>query len=191
MDVQKTELFKQLKSYLGKDNWEAMRHTSKLELSLFQKFVIDLNKSYFIKGSQDLLMKFKAFYLTRCLKKHPLYVQCSINDYVEGLVSADRDEFGLNVSKDLLFLYVNRHLPTLGNSRLFQTEITIGKIADRNRDGLITVVLSETSVSEFEQCGEMDIINLYESVQSSNTKVVLSTIERRNYNETSRTNGYD
>lgn len=158
-DTNNTELFKYLRLYLGQDSWNLLRKITPKELKMFQKVDINTDISYFVKGNQDILMKFKAFYLTRCVKKKSLYTQCSIYDYAEGFSTADNDEFGLSVSKDLLFLYMHCHITDLGRSRQWLTSTVINKIADRNRIGLVTVLLSEISVSEFETCGEMKVVD--------------------------------
>ena len=75
------ELIKFTRLYLGQTNWEYMKKTSKEELELFKKTPIDLNKSYFVLGSPELLNKYKAFYLTRCVKKRPLYSQYFMDEY--------------------------------------------------------------------------------------------------------------
>ena len=180
MDDETVDLFKQVRRYLGPDNWEVMRSTSESELLLFKKFDIDVDKSYYVKGNKSILGKFKSFYLTRCLKKHPIYYTCSLYEYAEGLSSADKDEFGLNVSKDLLFLYMHEHQPSLGNSRIWLTETVIGRVADRNRKGLVTVILSEIGVSEFEKCGEMEVIDLGGSIISSKVAEACKEISRSN-----------
>ena len=174
MDDKKTELLKHIKRYLGEDNWSLIRETTKAEHSLFQKIKLDINKSYFILGNRKTLEKFKAFYLTRCLKKRPLYTSCSLYEYAEGVTSTDKDEFGLNVFKELLFLYMHEHMSTLGNSRIWLTETVINKIADRNIKGLVTIVLSEIDVKEFEDCGEMEVVNLKDPFQSIKTSKVLA-----------------
>ena len=159
-DAKLIELCKYVRLYLGPDNWAAIKATTEKEHLLFQKHDLIPHTSYFVKGKRDLLNKFKAFFLTRCLKERPLYVQCSFYEYVEGLSSADKDEFGLNVSKDLLFLYLHKHMYEVGRSRQWFVESAINRIADRNRAGLVTVILSEIGVPEIEECGEMKVINL-------------------------------
>ncbi len=168
-DTNVVDLFKYARLYLGPDNWEFIRKTSKEELLIFQSIDLNTSDSYFVKGNNSLLNKFKAFYLTRCLKKKPLYTQCSIYEYADGVCSADKDEFGLGVAKDLLFLYMHEHISSIGNSRKWLTETVVNRIADRNRIGLVTVILSETKVPEFEECGELKIIDL-SSAQTSSSK---------------------
>ena len=191
MDDEKVELFKQIRLYLGTDNWEKMKETSESELLLFKKFDININKSYYVKGNQDILNKFKSFYLTRCLKKHPLYTTCSLYEYAEGMTSADKDEYGLSVSKDLLFLYMHKHGSFLGNSRVWLTETVINRIADRNRKGLVTVILSEMSMTEFEDCGEMDIIDLGGSIVSSRVAEACKEVNKNKKSSVKSTGSVD
>lgn len=186
MEESKIELFKYARLYLGVDNWKTMKETSSEELALFKQVNMSLNKSYFIMGNRKLLEKFKAFYLTRCLKKRPLYTQCSLYEYADGMSSADKDEFGLNVSKELLFLFMHEHVPSLGNSRKWLTETIINKVADRNIKGLVTIILSEVEVEEFEKCGELEVIDFQESIRSKNTVEILQSFQ---HDEESKNNG--
>jgi len=163
------ELFKFTRRYLGKENWEFVKKTTKAELALFQKVDIDLSKSYFLLGNQEILSKFKAFYLTRCLKKRPLYTSCSMYEYARELSSGVKDEYGLNVDQDLLFLYLHKHMWSLGNSETWLMETTLNKVADRNRDGLTTIILSETRAPLLENSGELVVVNL-SGVINSKTK---------------------
>lgn len=181
-DLNTVELFKYARLYLGSNNWEEIRKTSKKELKLFQDTNISLDSSYFVCGNTSLLRKFKAFYLTRCLKKRPLYTECSLYEYAEGFSSIDKDEFGLNVSKDLLFLYMHEHIFTLGNSRTWLTETVINKIADRNRVGLITIILSELDMPEFENCGEMRVIKLGASISQATVQEALNDVKNNEPN---------
>jgi hypothetical protein len=179
----KTELFKYTRMYLGPDNWEYMRKTTQAELKLFQSYNLDLETSYFVRGNEDLLKKFKAFYLTRCLKKRPLYTQCSLYEFVENSTGADKDEFGLNISKELLFLYMHEHPVKIGRSEEFRSSFVISKAADRNRQGLVTIILSEIEVKDFEKCGEFEVIDLSKAG-------IQSAIKNISQKPDSNSNGY-
>jgi hypothetical protein len=169
------ELFKFARLYLGQTNWKNLKDTSKAELELFQKEPIDLTKSYIVYGNKDLLNKFKAFYLTRCLKTRPLYMQCYVTDYASELTSSTKDEYGLNVDQDLIFLYIHKHsISTLGKSETWLTETILNKVASRNRDGLITIILSEIRVPLLEDTTEIEVINLSEVIVKENMKTILS-----------------
>lgn len=154
------ELFKFTRLYLGQKNWELLKATTKEELALMQKYPIDLKKSYLVYGSQSMLEKFRAFYLTRCIKERPLYSQYPMSDYADELSSGTKDEYGLNVDQDLIFLYQHNHISSLGNSEKWLNETIINKIAIRNREGLITVILSEVALPMIKNSGEVELINL-------------------------------
>jgi hypothetical protein len=169
------ELFKFARLYLGQANWEWMQKTSKSELDLFQKTPIDLKKSYIVYGSKDLLSKFKAFYLTRCLKTRPLYMQCFISDYANELMTSTKDDYGLNVDQDLIFLYIHEHsISSLGRSETWLTETILNKVASRNRDGLITIILSEIKVPSLADSSELEVINLSGVLVKETVKTILA-----------------
>ena len=171
------ELVKFLRLYLGQSNWEYLKKTTNEEQELFKKTPIDLNKSYFVFGTPELLNKYKAFYLTRCVKKRPLYSQYFMDDYAKELSSSTKDDYGLNVDQDLIFLYKNNHEYSFGNSEAWLKETVLNKIANRNRDGLVTVVLSELRMKTLEESGELVFINLAGKVASISTKKALESLK--------------
>lgn len=170
------ELFKFARLYLGQTNWEYLKKTSDGELALFQKAHIDLSQSYIVYGSKDLLNKFKAFYLTRCLKTRPLYMQCFVDEYAGSLMNNTKDEYGLNVDQDLVFLYIHEYsVSELGRSEAWLTGTILNKVASRNREGLVTIILSEVRVPSLAESSELKIINLSgvatkESIRSALSK---------------------
>ena len=171
------ELFKFARLYLGQTNWENLKKTSEKELALFQKYPINLEKSYIVYGSADMLKKFKAFYLTRCLKTRPLYMQCFITDYANELSSDTKDEYGLNVDQDLIFLYVHEHsVSTLGKSETWLMETTLNKVTSRNRDGLVTIILSEIKLPTLESSRELGVINLKGVVAAKSKEEALKSM---------------
>lgn len=177
MEEKNLELFKFTRLYLGQNNWEFLKKITKGELQLFQKFPIDLNKSYIVYGNEELLNKFKAFYLTRCVKKRPLYSQYFILEYASTLSTNTKDEYGLNVDQDLIFLYRHNHMQTLGNSETWLLETILNKVAERNREGLVTVILSEQRMSFLEESKEFEVINLSEVITNKTLKEALETIK--------------
>ena len=160
MKTQNVELLEFAEKYLGEYNWSFFKKITKDDFKLFQKFPIDVNKSYLVYGNTELLNKFKAFYLTRCVKKRPIYSQYFILEYAETLSGNTKDEFGLGIDQDLIFLYRHNHMQTLGNSETWLRETVLNKVAERNRDGLVTVILSEQRMQTLETCGELEVINL-------------------------------
>ena len=185
VESDKKELFKYVRLYLGPDNWDLMKKTSQAELALFQKFELDMTSSYFVIGDKNLLNKFRAFYLTRCLKARPLYSQSSLYEYFENSVRVEKDEYGLNVSKDLLFLYMHEHPVDFGKTMDFVAANVINRIADRNRKGLVTIILSELNVPEFEKCNEFEIINLNRARDSHNIQHISTNNSSSKSNYTS------
>lgn len=170
------ELFKFARLYLGQANWDLVKKTSQKELEMFKKKPVDANTSYLVYGNKDLLSKFRAFYLTRCLKKRPLYEQYLMYDYATELCTNTRDEYGINVDLDLVFLYRHKHLLEIGRSEDWLIETILNKVANRNRDGLVTVILSEVHMSALETCGELKVINLVSMVANKNKSKVLNNV---------------
>lgn len=177
MEEKNLELFKFTRLYLGQTNWEFLKKITAGELQLFLKFPISLDKSYIVYGNKDLLNKFKAFYLTRCIKKRPLYSQYFISEYASTLSTNTKDDYGLNVDQDLIFLYRHSHMQTLGNSETWLLETILNKVAERNRDGLVTIILSEQRMSFLEESGEFEVINLSEVITNTTLKEALETIK--------------
>lgn len=171
------ELLKFTRLYLGQTNWELIKKTSEKELALFRKTPIDLNKSYLVLGTEDLLKKYRAFFLTRCIKKRPLYAQYSMYDYATELSSAVKDDGGLNVDMDLIFLYRHKHQLTIGKSEDWLVETILNKVANRNRDGLVTVILSELRMPILEECGELEVINLSGAVIGERKEHILNMMK--------------
>lgn len=157
----KKEFAKYTMRYLGKANIMYIKKTSESESKMFQNFLLDMNSSYLIYGNEEILNKFRAFYLTRCTKTRPLYSQYHATLYAEALTSDSKDEYGLNIDQDLIFLYIHEHsISSLGKSETWFTETLLNKITSRNRDGLVTIVLSEVRVPSLEDKSELNIINL-------------------------------
>ena len=166
---------KQVRLYLGKSNWEYIGKTTPAEHALFQKQELDLTKSYIIYGNRDLLLKFKAFYLTRCIKSKPLYMQCYVDEYASALMSNTKDDYGLNIDQDLIFLYIHEYsVSKLGRSEAWLTETILNKVASRNRDGLVTIVLSEVKVQPLTESPELEVINLSKVIIKESVRTILS-----------------
>lgn len=177
MKEENLELCRFTRLYLGQNNWRFLKKITKSELQLFQKFSIDLNKSYIVYGNKELLNKFKAFYLTRCIKKRPLYSQYFILEYAGTLSANTKDDYGLNVDQDLIFLYRHNHMQTLGNSETWLLETILNKVAERNREGLVTIILSEQRMTFLEESKELDVINLSEVITNKTLKEALETVK--------------
>lgn len=188
MNEQDLELMKQIRLYIGKENWSLARHkTTDKEKTLLKSLSFDITKSCFVFGKEDMLNKFRAFFLIRCAcaKLRPTFSQYSMNEYASVLSSGVRDDFGLNIDIELLFLYKHRHVYEIGKSNDWLNETILSKVADRNRDKLVTVVLSETRMPILESSGEFQIINLAGVLYTEEKK---KAIEQRMQNGVGATN---
>lgn len=181
------ELLKFTRLYLGQTNWELIKKTSERELKLFQKKPIDIDKSYLVLGTEDLLKKYRAFFLTRCIKKRPLYAQYSMHDYATELSSGIRDDGGLNVDMDLIFLYRHKHQMVTDKAEDWLVETVLNKVANRNRDGLTTVILSEIGMPTLESSGELIVVNLSGAAVNGRKEYVLKKIKAEGTSDSSGT----
>lgn len=181
------ELLKFTRLYLGQTNWELIKKTSEKELKMFQKYPIDVNKSYLVLGTEDLLKKYRAFFLTRCIKKRPLYAQYSMHDYATELSSASKDDGGLNVDMDLIFLYRHKHQMLTEKAEDWLVETILNKVANRNRDGLATVILSEMSMPTLESSGELEVVDLSGAVVGKRKQYALKKIQTEGSSNSSGT----
>ena len=184
------ELIKFIRLYLGQTNWEYAKKTSDDDLKLFQKYSKDIEKldrSYLVLGTEELLKKFKAFFLTRCIKKRPLYAQYSMYDYATELSSVTKDDGGLNVDMDLVFLYRHKHQMVTDKAEDWLVETVLNKVANRNRDGLVTVILSEISMPTLETSGELEVVNLSGVAMSNRKEDVLKRIKSEGTSSSSGT----
>lgn len=186
MAKDEVELLEQVKEFIGEENREILKKISGKEKELFIKSPIDIDKSYIVYGNRELLKKFKAFYLTRCVKKKPRYSQYFILEYAETLSGNTKDEFGLGVDKELIFLYRHEHMQTLGNSEIWLLETILNKVAERNRDGFVTIILSEQRMPYLEKSGELEIINLSKVIVHENIQMALQKKVTVTSSETSK-----
>ena len=170
------DLHKQVRLYLGKSNWDYIAKTTEAEKALFKKQNIDLSKSYIVYGTRSLLLKFKTFYLTRCVKTKPLYMQCYADDYASALSSKTPDDFGLNVDQELIFLYIHEYsISEIGNSGAWLASTILNKVASRSRDGLVTIILSEWKVPSLAQSPELNVIDFFNIAKQGQIQSILAS----------------
>lgn len=159
MNEQDRELLKQVRLYLGKENWDILLKITKKEMNFFKTFPLNMSKTYFVIGKRNTLEKFRAFYLTRSVKNKPIYRQYHMYEYA-SVLSGSIEDSGLIVDVELLFLDRHNQTYELGNTDKWLNEVILSKVADRNRDRLVTVILSEIPMPTLENSGEFEIINL-------------------------------
>lgn len=160
-------LIKFAKKFLGDYHWDYARKTTKEELELFKKNNIKSNKSYLVLGTPDVLNKFQAFYLTRCIKDKPDYKQFHLDSYVDAIFSDTMDESGLGIDVDLIFIYKNDCEFPSEKAESTICNAVLNKITNRNRDGLSTVILTEMQLPMLQKSKELEFINLLKLVRNS------------------------
>ena len=159
--VTKKDSDESIEIYLGESNMEYLREITPEEYDLFTSFNLNTKKSYFVKGKEKSLKKFKAFFIALCSFERYSYATAMLKEYIEGL-SDKSDEMSsiLGVERELLFLYLHREASGVGGTDNWLCTSTIDRVANRKRKGLVTVILSERSVPSFELSKEMKTINL-------------------------------
>ena len=102
-------------------------------------------------------------------------MQCYIDEYASALMSNTKDEYGLNIDQDLIFLYIHEYsVSELGRSEAWLTGAILNKVASRNRDGLVTIILSEVKIPSLATSPELEVINLSDVVIKEGMKAILS-----------------
>ena len=159
--VTKKDSDESIEIYLGEDNLKYMHSITPEEYDLFTSFNLSTKKSYFVKGTEKLLKKFKAFFIALCSFERYSYATAMLKEYIEGL-SDKSDEMTsiLGVERELLFLYLHREASGVGGTDAWLCTAAIDRVANRDRKGLVTVILSERAVPAFEASKELKTINL-------------------------------
>ena len=158
--VDKREVTESIDSYLGEEEKAVLRTLSKSTLKLFLSKRIQLGKSYIVRGTPEILKQFKAFYLVSCNKgtirfKFGSYM---MSEYASTLTNGDPN--GDLVVDELLFLYAHKNDIDLGNSETWLAKTIVNSVANRNRKGYATVLLTERDLPLIKQSGELEYINL-------------------------------
>lgn len=165
-------------AYIGEENSATMKAFTEEDWNYFRGLNIDLNKSYFVRGSRETLKKFEAFYLSRCVYVKPSYAHYILSEYIAhvGSVIAVQEEELSFTEKDLLFLYVHDNLIGTGNSEAWVFTAALNKIAIRNRFGLSTIVLSERNVSMLDSSSELISVKLKGSIATPHQQVFTESV---------------
>lgn len=150
--------------YLGEKNREAL---SQMKLKMKETFdkLLPLDKpiegAYFVKGTQSALLKFKAYFVSRCFKKRYEYATFMLKEYVEGLTeNNDNELFVSGREKEVLFLYLHGSTSGSGGTNNWIASTTIDKTVNRKRKGQTTVILSEKNFPLIEDSKEIRVIDL-------------------------------
>lgn len=174
--IDKQEAKESIDSYLGEKEKEVLRTLTPSVLKLFMSKRIKLDKSYYVRGSRDLLNKFKAFYLATCLKEvnRPKYSLQMISDRAQILSGGAIEELGAD---EVLFLYAHKVGKDIGKSEEWLAKTIINDIANRNRKGYVTIVLSERSIELIKDCGELIPIFLNPKQVTANNTAVSTKVD--------------
>ena len=157
--VDKKEVTESIDSYLGEREKEVLKTLTLPTIKMFIKKKVRLNTSYYVYGSRKRLAQFKAFYLLSCLKEpaRPKYSLQMISERVKSLFNDSPDDIGVD---DILFIYVHKNDTGYGKTDDWVTSTIINDVANRNRKGYVTIVLSERPLPELANCGELKPVYL-------------------------------
>lgn len=162
--VDNSDLRAEISAYLGKVRTGILDMFSKQDWDLFEGLNINPKKSYFVKGSKAKLKKFEAYFLFLCAYNKPLHKSYLFEEYARILSAPvnsennDLDEVG--VDRELVILYLHDVQMGIGNTTGWITVTVLNKIANRNRQGNVTLVLSERDFIPLQNTTELEYVNL-------------------------------
>lgn len=178
--VTKEDKDESISIYLGEENLKYLRSITPKEYAKFKSFNLSSLNSYFVKGNREILYKFKAFFIALCAYERYSYSMFMLRDYVEGLAERDDDlSFLAGAERELLFLYLHGESSGTGNTETWLASITVDKIANRKRKGLVTVVLSERNFPIIEASEDVEVINLG-NVKTLKSRTLAENTYRKN-----------
>ncbi len=172
------EIMESIDSYLGESEIATLKTITKDKLKTFYKKGIKLGKSYFVKGDQETLKQFKAFYLVLVNKEsnRMKYSYRMLTEYLRTLGEGSIDDI---VVDELLFLYSHANeLYKTEASVAWVTATILNEVANRNRKQLVTIILSEKGMPELENSSELDVINFYTDIYEEKKVGTLKMIRK-------------
>ena len=179
--IKRGDVNKEIESYLGEDNLKLIRSLTEGELAKLKSYKINPSQSYFVKGSKEKLDKFMAYFLAKCVYSRPSYMKIMLKEYIEGYLDRhDEGTFLLGADKQLLFLYLHKEVSGIGNTDAWIGTSTLDKVANRNRKGLVTVVLSERTFDILEESSEFKVIQLGGATITESVKRVAKSLADQN-----------
>ena len=157
-----SNLREEISAYLGAERTEILDNFKKEDWDYFDHLKIDTKVSYFVKGSKEKLKKFEAYFLFLCAYNKPLYKNYLIADYAKIISSPadseDEDEVGID--RELVILYMHNVQMGVGNTVGWIITTVLNKVANRNRQRMTTLILSERDFVPFQDSEELKAINL-------------------------------
>lgn len=172
--LNKEEAIDSIDSYLGDSEKSVLRTLTANTLKLFMKQRIQLNTSYYVRGNEETLKQFKAYYLACCLKQKERlkYGMQMISEHASLLASDSAEDIGV---EDILFLYVHKNESGIGKTEEWIIATTLNEVSNRNRKGYTTIILSERPIDQFKDSDELKYINL--GVKDKSKKVIIKEIK--------------
>ena len=158
-----SELRAEISAYLGEKRTKILDHLSQAEWEDFRSREINTKKSYFVKGSRPKLKKFEAYFLFLCAYAKPLYKKYLFEEYARILsapITEDLNEDEIGIDRELVILHIHDVQMGVGNTTGFYTVTVLNKVANRNRQGNRTLVLSERDFPVFQNTDELVYIDL-------------------------------
>lgn len=185
-------LREEIAAYLGTEKTKILDNFKPEDWKKFQELQLSTKKSYFVKGTPKRLKKFEAYFLFLCAYKKPLYKRYLIEEYKDILTapannSDDLDDVG--VDRELIFLYMHNVEMGVGNTTGWVTITILNKIANRNRHGNPTVVLSERDFPAFQSTEELEVIDLGGASISAQASAIAENIKKSKEQKDRDTNG--
>lgn len=172
-----TKMKEEATAYIGKENAALLETFTDKDWEDLFNLNLDLDKSYFVKGSESKLKKFEAFFLMRCSFEKPLYAHYFLSEYIAragSLIATDDSEVSF-AEKDLLFLYVHNNILGIGNSETWVFTAALNKVTNRNRIGYRTIILSERNISLLSSSPELITVSLGGSVENRDPSAIAHT----------------
>lgn len=157
--LNKEEAKESIDSYLGEKEKEVLKTLTPSTLKLFMKKQVKPGISYYVRGSKKLLEQFKAYYLAICMKEEnrPKYSVQMLTERVNLLMATAVSEL---VVDDVLFIYVHEHETGTEKMENWVSASIINDATNRNRKGLVTIILSEREMKDIKKCGEFTAVYL-------------------------------
>ena len=185
--VTKEDVDESIREYLG-EYVNVLREISLKEYEIFTQLLPKVQRiAYFVKGNQQILKKFKAYFIARCVLERYDYSSIMLKDYIEGITDKNSDElFIAGISRSLIFLYLHGEVSGLGNTDNWMGAATLDKMVNRKREGLITVLLSERDFPQVENSPEVKVVNLGGALAAIKTEGALQNIRAREEKSSSK-----
>lgn len=167
--------------YVGSKVKELLSKTTLKQMKNFEKRIGNIEGAYFVKGTEELLDKFQAYFIAKCAPKAYSYSTFMLKDFLSGLANNVGDElFVAGAGKDVLFLYLHGEISGIGNTDNWVSTSTVDVAANRTRKGLITVVLSERDFPSMESSKEFKIISLGGAEKAKEISEVVAKVVSNN-----------